>query len=709
MKSAEAIEARLAELPPGLSLYGYQGAGARWLAQRTGGLLADEMGLGKTVQALLALPADGSAVVVCPASVKHGWARECARWRPDLLPTIVSGRDSFLRWPSPGEVAILNYEILPEAEALVAWGAPEWGVTAILDEVHYCKNWQAARSKRAEALAALARRGGGASWGLTGTPILNRPGELYQELRVLGCSRQIWPGGYPQFLRDWGARKDHWGRMCWGTPGPDLIARLRDVMLRREKADVLHDLPPKRWTVEPVEIPADLRALGDKILGQLTAAGVDMENAIQTLRVGMPGFEEFSHFRKLLADAKIPRLLELADAYEEVGEPLVIFSAHVAPVKTCAARAGWGAILGGVSAAVRAETIARFQAGELRGVALSPAGVEGITLTRASTMILVDVLWSPEMMRQVEDRIHRIGQDRPCHYISLVADHPLEERIYEIHEEKRRHAGVVRAAAVPAVAEPQRLAVTPLERAAAEGLAALVETQGLSRITRPLGMALAKELRAGRGLTEQQWRYAICICRVAGGGDARVSGDRHPEGDQPDLVEDPAGLRCPPGLLGGHGNGGGSVDCDRAFVPVAGPPGGPGSLSAGGADVIGEPGLFRGPGGAGDGGKGGPGRTGARDNLLRARAVDTRTSMERILREPGGPLKVQLGGQWRSAKLVWGGAIRRLAEPTVTPAEIAAAEWLQAGYYAPGASGPITTVEVRSPGCRGEDRDANEG
>jgi hypothetical protein len=116
--NADAVDAILKA--KGLSLFSFQRVGSTWLSSRYRALLADEMGLGKTLQTLVALPAGARAVVVAPAVVKGVWNREVARWRPDLSPTVLTGRGSF-RWPErDGEIVITNYDILrSEVEEMV--------------------------------------------------------------------------------------------------------------------------------------------------------------------------------------------------------------------------------------------------------------------------------------------------------------------------------------------------------------------------------------------------------------------------------------------------------------------------------------------------------------------------------------------------------------------------------------------------------------
>ncbi len=124
----------------------------------------------------------------------------------------------------------------------------------------------------------------------------------------------------------------------------------------------------------------------------------------------LPGFESFSRIRALLAQSRIPAMLEMVEEYEEAETPLLVFSAHKAPIKALENRSGWAIITGETSAEDRFDIVKRFQEGKLNGVGLTiGAGGVGLTLTRASNILFVDLDWKPSMNIQAEDRAHRIG------------------------------------------------------------------------------------------------------------------------------------------------------------------------------------------------------------------------------------------------------------------------------------------------------------
>lgn len=462
---SEAAEIRLSEMQArfakaGLSLFPYQQDGLRWLSTRRTGLLGDAMGLGKTIQLLAALEDGGRAVVVCPAVVKGVWQREAARWRPDYRVTVLSGRGSF-RWPEKGEIVVTNADILPRVEKEGrAYKLPDHllvscptNVQVIGDEVHYFKNPRANRTRSMKAICRLAQKTGGRTWGATGTPLLNRPAELWAILEVFGCSVEAF-GSWVEFCRLFNASRGRFG-MDWGRPSSEVPTKLRKVMLRREREEVLKDLPEKTFQQVNVTIDRETMALCDELKARLDESGIDLES--ETLLADMMKddvvFEMLSRVRAALATAKIPAVSELLDEFESEGETVILASAHKAPLKLAAEREGWALITGDVPPHVRTQIEDDFQAGKLKGIALGiKSGGVGITLTHAHQMVFVDLDWTPGNNEQCEDRICRIGQDRGCIYTLVQADHFIDALVNEKLSEKRfLFNTTIRAAAVSKV------------------------------------------------------------------------------------------------------------------------------------------------------------------------------------------------------------------------------------------------------------------
>lgn len=461
----EAANERLAE--SGLSLFRYQETGVEWLAPRQRALLCDEMGLGKTVQALIALPDDAAALAIVPAGVRYNWARECQRWRPDLCPVTIGSKKTF-RYPAKGELIIATYGVLPPVDNLPT---PPGTIHLIADEAHAVKNRRmetledgtrrikTLRTRRFDALSKAILANGGTTWLLTGTPLLNRPPELWAVLEAADLATEAF-GNWYSFCRVFNGRKGRYGYE-WGQPTDEVPDILRRVSLHRRRTQVLADLPTKqRRDIEVNGLDAATIALCDEVMATIEAQEISAEDLLE--KTQGTAFEQLSRARAALATAKIPALLEHVAEYEEAEEPLVVFSAHRAPIDALAKRDGWAVITGSTSADERGRIVEAFQNGELKGIAgtIQAMGV-GVTLTYAHHAIMVDLAWTPALNCQAEDRLCRIGQDKGVFIYRLIARHDLDERVIELLTIKQE---IIEKSIEASAVEADHIGASPAER-----------------------------------------------------------------------------------------------------------------------------------------------------------------------------------------------------------------------------------------------------
>jgi SNF2 family DNA or RNA helicase len=426
----------------GLSLRHYQRDGVLWLSTRRCGLLTDQMGLGKTIIALCAIPEGVGAVVVCPASLRGYWRDEVTRWRPDLTLVVLEGRGSFR---PPGE----RHCVICSDSALVGvdyehFGSQDWyRLYLVADEAHAFKGERSQRTQNMDALCKVIRRYGGWTVGLTGTPLLNRPEELFTLATVFGCERLGW-GSEPAFKRAFEVGPDFGYGPTYGTPRPAAREGLRRISLRRTRAEVLPELPTKSYREIPV-------SLDGKTVRALDAAHREYSERLSALERSeslhdpawawhdkLPTFEGYAEVRAGIAQRKVYAMEEWVEAHEAEGLPVVVISCHREPVDRLDVRDGWVTVTGDVATNERTRRVDAFQAGQYRGIAgtIGPLGV-GHTLTRAADLLFVDRPFTPGLIDQAEDRVCRIGQTRPVLISVLVGDHPLERRLERILERKR--------------------------------------------------------------------------------------------------------------------------------------------------------------------------------------------------------------------------------------------------------------------------------
>ena len=632
----------------GYRLYPFQVTGCLWLARKHGALLADEMGTGKTLQIIASLPTSTTALVVAPAVAKGDWRAQIRRWRPQIKTGVLQGRASF-RWPEPGEVLITNYDILPNvhdeegvsgrrctgtlprrrctgcAEKIVFQGgkasldlhghhdscdgfapaedcpgchpllklAPP-GMVLVADEAQNLKSARSLRTKKFRALSEAVRAVDGRVWLASGTPLENEPKELWAVFRAAGIAEEAF-GSWDNFVRLFKGKKLQYGYE-WGLPDDELKEHLQRVMLRRMKRDVLPQLPTKTWGSHEVEIDARTLRLVDEFLRHSKKTVAEIVELVEKKEVG---FEEMAKVRAALASAKIPAMLEIVKDFEERGVPLVVFSAHRAPIDVLADRPGWLSITGDETSENKTAAADQFQHGYydldpestgpeieharrrvgLDGKVVFPLGIAitiasggvALTLTRASNELFVDRAWKPTANAQAEDRLVRIGQTRGTVITTLVANHPLDERVTEVLVKKTRLISAsVDAAAdgsdAPLLSEAElekyfrevreaiacgkavrRIASTDDERAALEAL----HTIAFTRLNDERIAGELAEEAGSVGLSDAQWKLAE---RLVSRQLERKKGEERSENQSPPSKLETAKVRAEPPLRSSWGN-----------------------------------------------------------------------------------------------------------------------------------------------------------
>src|SRR3990167_1014458 len=376
-------------------LFPFQKAGVQFI-ENTGGrtLIADEMGLGKTVQAIswaLLHPNKRPMLVVCPASLKLNWKREFEKWS-SIKSYIVNSEDLKYQLPTTYTAYIINYDIVEKAKDQLSKMKFQ---IIILDESHYIKSIKAKRSKAVIELSKDIPH----IIALTGTPSLNsRPIEMYTTLKLLSPKNFGDYFGYAS--RFCGMRRTRYGLDVSGATNiQELSDKLRStVMIRREKKDVLTELPDKTRVVVP-QI-CDLKA---KMLLFIEWVKDFMENGEKLVI--------FGHHKEFL-------------------DKLMLELKEYNPVK----------LVGGMTGEEKQKSVDTFQNDEKCKIfigSITAAGI-GITLTKASHMVFLELMFVPGLHDQAEDRENRIGQRNACTVYYFLVENTIEFDIYELLQKKRK-------------------------------------------------------------------------------------------------------------------------------------------------------------------------------------------------------------------------------------------------------------------------------
>lgn len=407
-------------VPPGLSYLPYQKAGIEFASKRNNTLIGDEMGLGKTIQAIgyMNVTNPKKTLIVCPATLKINWRKELEKWLVNKKRISIANSRSLLL----ADVTIMNYDILKQHIEVLE---QHFFDLIIMDEGHYIKNRNAKRTKFAHRLRAANKIV------MTGTPILNRPEELFSILNLL--DPQEWGEFFKFAYRYCGARRNRFGLDTSGASNlQELQERLRTtLMIRRLKKDVLLDLPPKTRQLITIEQDQELGELVNQekaILDKAYSYDIEGLNGHEVL------FQELSLVRHMQAIAKLPYVFEHIDGImDEDPRKLVIFAHHrdvvQAVVDHCESK-GWNpvSITGGTKMDDRDKAVIKFQTDKNCMIFVGnfkAAGV-GITLTESSHVLCIEMDWVPGNITQAEDRCHRIGQRDNVLVQHLVIDGTLD-------------------------------------------------------------------------------------------------------------------------------------------------------------------------------------------------------------------------------------------------------------------------------------------
>ena len=429
----------------------YQLEGFEWLSRLAhwgvGACLADDMGLGKTLQALaliLSRAPGGPTLVVAPTSVATNWMAEAERFAPTLNIKLFGAgdREAMLKEAGAFDVIVASYGLLQlEAErfAGVRWQ------TIVLDEAQAIKN---AHTRRSQVVMALR---GDFRMVATGTPLENHLGELWNLFRfinpgLLGTSDQF-------NLRFAGPIEKAQDKRAALAARTRLRRLTQPFILRRTKAQVLSELPPRTEIVLPVELSSEEMALYESLrreaLDKLAALQAPQAQKQIQILAEMMKLRRVCCNPQLVApgsgirSSKLETFARLADELLENRHKALVFSQfvdHLTLIRKHLDARGirYQYLDGSTPMQERKRRVDAFQAGDgdLFLISLKAGGV-GINLTAADYVIHMDPWWNPAVEDQASDRAHRMGQQRPVTIYRLVARHTLEEGIVDLHRHKR--------------------------------------------------------------------------------------------------------------------------------------------------------------------------------------------------------------------------------------------------------------------------------
>jgi superfamily II DNA or RNA helicase len=440
----------------------YQREGLGWLAflerMGIGGCLADDMGLGKTIQVLAMLVrrqqvlrdsglAHRPSLVVVPKSLVFNWLDEARKFAPQLRVVNHTGntREEASSNLAEHDIVLTTYGTL--RRDVVRHREIEFDYV-VLDEAQSIKNAASQAAKACRLLRARHRLA------VTGTPVENHIGELWSIFEFLNPGQLGTASRLKRFLAA--------GR---GGTSSEVISRaVRPYLLRRTKAQVLSDLPEKTEQTIFCELGGEQRKAYDELrehyrqelAGKITRMGIG-RSRIAVLEALLRLRQTACH-QGLVDPARIDepsaKLDLLSEQLEEVldeGHKVLVFSQFTSFLAILRRRLDARQLpyeyLDGKTTD-RQSRVVRFQEDpdcRLFLVSLK-AGGQGLNLTAADYIYILDPWWNPAVEAQAIDRAHRIGQTRRVFAYRLIAKDTVEEKIVSLQDRKRDLAdSIVRA------------------------------------------------------------------------------------------------------------------------------------------------------------------------------------------------------------------------------------------------------------------------
>ena len=440
-----------------MKLFEHQKTGIEFLKKTKKCILADEMGLGKTRQAVISGSEESKKgiMVVCPASLKVNWDREILEVYPEeetqIIDSTTKNIDEEKSW------YIINYDILKkfkeEIEVMIDFNKID---TIILDEAHYIKG----KSMRAKLVIEMCQRKEIKNvYALTGTPIMNRPIELFNILKAiehpLGEKRTFYSkrycGAHLRVLKNGIRFMDEKGATNLG----ELRSLIKRSILRRKKEEVL-DLPKKIISVMESQMSREWRIEYDNawdnyllFLAEYPTPEKNIDNIMMARQL-----VELQKLKQVCSYSKVDRIVaDISNAIDQ-GEKIIVFTQYTKTLEQISekvrklkikkdgknVKVECVTLSGKDKMEARQESVDRFQENEDTKVFVLniKAGGVGLTLTAGSIVMFADMDWSPEVHSQAEDRAHRIGQNSMVNVYYYMVPETIEEDIVGLLTEKKK-------------------------------------------------------------------------------------------------------------------------------------------------------------------------------------------------------------------------------------------------------------------------------
>jgi SNF2 family DNA or RNA helicase len=413
-------------------------------------LNANEMGLGKTLEAIIAaeLLNVRKELIICPKSVRYNWIKEYQKWlnmpRENFL--VIEGnkkqRTKLLNELNNADIVITNYETARLDDVAKELQKINWDLV-ILDEAHRIKNGKAKQTKVIKKIKSTYK------FALTGTPIQNRPDDLWSILHWIDPFFST--GSYWRFVENFCETFDNgYGMQIVGITKDaskvEVLSKiLQNIMIRNEKKKVLRELPDKIYQQINIKMTSKQARLYDKIkkeiLVELEESGELFINSALTRLLRLQQCTSNPELFDLKTNPKFEVIMDILEDCDP--DKVVIFSRFS---KTINKLEQWlkdkkiksVKITGDVKdrdkqiKAFIEDNDVRVFLGTIKAVGEGIDGLQNV----CDKMIFVDREWSPAVNLQAEDRLHRKGQTKGVQIIDLICEGTIDRYVEKLLNKK---------------------------------------------------------------------------------------------------------------------------------------------------------------------------------------------------------------------------------------------------------------------------------
>jgi SWI/SNF-related matrix-associated actin-dependent regulator 1 of chromatin subfamily A len=398
-----------------MQLYPHQEQAKKFLLAQKRAILADQPRVGKTLPTTAAALENLPALIVCPAIAKTVWEAAFNKLATDVSVRVVNGKNDAMKTTSD-KVVIVNYDLLQ-------YFNNAGFQTLVLDECHRIKNPKAARTKAAMLLMKQIPQ----VYALSGTPMSNRPAEMWPVLHGLGIYRGGWFDFVYRYAKAW---NPPWGGLdvSGASNIPELKALMKPYVLRRKKEDIFMNYQEPQVSLITFDLAVDKRE-------QEFDADALMANPNALL-----AFEGLSEVMKEAGIRKAPLAADFIDDLLHAGEPVVVFAHHKEVVNILEEELRTHKpvkVVGDTPKAQRQKNIEAFQSGKTKCFIGNIASCsEGIDLSVADTIVFVEPTWQTSALEQASSRVENIQKNgtKPLIYLLTVRaslDHNILKRVIE--------------------------------------------------------------------------------------------------------------------------------------------------------------------------------------------------------------------------------------------------------------------------------------